>query len=541
MASDGVDRCVLVTLLVASVLGATAAGCGARAPVGPAAMVAAPAAAQAATRARADALAAEGCHAPMAEAVSLYRGLGEAWAERRAFDLAVRLAVRERRLGLYPGRHAEIAADLAARLPGPDVATAMEVVEVVPWRHGTRAPVVPTAGSFGALRERIHRLYRALEPRAAADPTSTFLLMHLLAAYPLSSQPPDVPVDRRRFGEVTLESWPWVEPHLARTDVALAWYDLRGVTAPDDWAIFQAEHPRCDEVFVFLADAEIARRRLGSADAALAAAVTALPDLVPARIIRAEMRAELGDYAEALELLTPVTARIADHREVWLGTLVALSRLGHYDEAIAAADTLLTLGEWYLGEAHYWKAWNRFEQGRLGDAEASLVDARRLLHNSDVYYLGGLIAYRGEQWPRAREEFGRALDVDATHCDARFMQGAVLLLERTWPAADEAFMQAEVCLRTREPLLEAALADVDRAAFDAARRAALRARRQQALDGCREQQRWARYNRAVALTNDGRRDEGRALADALARQAGPVAAAARDLLVQLGVAASGPR
>jgi len=439
-----------------------------------------------------DRLASVGCYQPMRAALDRYAPyLDDRSVRRRAFDVAVALVLRERRLGVYPGQDAAALASLAQGLEGNDVALALEVVDVLPFRRGTRPPDVPAAESFADLRRRVSRLHGELRLRADTHAMAALLLMHLLASHPPASLPPDTPLSGRRFEAPTLETWPWVAPHLERSGVALAWLDVRGATPADEWAVWQLEHPDCDEVFVFIADAELGQRRLASADAALGAAVAALPDLVPARVLRGDIRLDLGDYGEALDQFTAVTARVPEHREAWLGAVQALSHLGRAPEAIAAADRLLALGEWYLGEAHYWKAWNQFQQRALVEARASLEQARPLLHSASVYYLGALIAYREEQWLGARTELGRALDAEPGHCDARFLLGAVHLLEQSWQEAIAAFSDAELCFARSEPALAAAVADVDASALDAARRAALRARRQQALDECVRQQQWA--------------------------------------------------
>ncbi len=494
--------------------------------------------ARAASIAEADALAAEGCYEPMDAALALYEAAlagvpDDAALRRRAFDVSVRLALRERRLGLFPGRHEASARRLAGGLDTPDVGFALEVIALVPWRHGTRPPDDPQNQSFAELRAHVRDVYEALVAQAGDDPQAAVLLMHLLAAFPFASLPPDAPLAGQRFGSPELDAWPWLRTHLQQPAIDLVWRDVRGTTPADDWAVLHLEHPRCHEALVFMADAELASRRMASADAALAAAVTTLPDLVPARVTRGRIHAEIGNDEEALVQFQHVTSRVPAHREAWLGALEALSRLGRRDEALAAADRLLALGEWYLGEAYYWKAWNLLQMRRLPEAHAAVAEARRLLHNADVHYLAGLVAYHDEAWETARKDLELAVKLEAAHCDARFTLGAVQLLEQTWAVADASFRMAEECFRSREPELAAAVAEVERSSFDEAHRAALRTRRQRALDVCRQQQQWARYNRAVALANQGQRDDARTLGEAVRDKGGPAGDAAADLLLQL--------
>src|SRR5690606_22705124 len=105
--------------------------------------------------AQADALARQGCYQPMAEALRTYQALladaEDVALRRRAFDVAVLLAVRERVLGLYPGPHQEAPQHLAAGLTDPDVTLALDVLALIDWRRGTR-PSMTSSRPFEAIR-----------------------------------------------------------------------------------------------------------------------------------------------------------------------------------------------------------------------------------------------------------------------------------------------------------------------------------------------------------------------------------------------------
>ena len=100
-----------------------------------------------------------------------------------------------------------------------------------------------------------------------------------------------------------------------------------------------------------------------SADEAFARALEAFPGLVPALALRADIRQRMEDQEVALGLYDRLLERLPDHREALLGRVKTLGFLARHDDAVAAADRMLALGTWYLGEAHYWKAWNLFSLG----------------------------------------------------------------------------------------------------------------------------------------------------------------------------------
>ena len=70
-----------------------------------------------------------------------------------------------------------------------------------------------------------------------------------------------------------------------------------------------------------------------------------------------------------------------------------MTYLGKAVEAIATADQLLR-ENWHPGEARYWRALNESQLDRLDEAWTDVEDAAKLLINSDVPKLAGIIAYR---------------------------------------------------------------------------------------------------------------------------------------------------
>jgi tetratricopeptide (TPR) repeat protein len=483
----------------------------------------------------ADARAAEGCYLPLSEALTGYEQAlavhEDEEVRSRAFDTAVLLALRERALGLYPGRYQEAPGRLAAGLPPARTTAALDVLALAPWRRGTLPPASP--GAFDGVRRRATAARQALDPHLASDVVAATLYVTLVTNHPYAVQPADTSQPTTRVEPLTLESAPWAAAHLDHPAFAFPWLLAQRTTTVDDWQAWHASRPRCVEALVPQGDLHVALRRLASADRLLGVALEALPDLVPARAMRGEIRAQLADYDTALALFREVRARVPNHREASLGEVEALSTLRRHTEALAAAEAMLADSVGYPGDAHYWRAWNLFQLGRIGHARAALDQARRLIGNADVHYLGGVIAYREEQWEEARDELRQAIAMDETHCDAHFTRASVALLQQAWPAASVEFAGAADCFRMRVPALEAAVAEVEGADLPEALREGLRARRVAALEANHRQERWAFYNQAVALANTGEGTRARRLAEDVATGGGDPGAAARDLLVQL--------
>ncbi len=106
-------------------------------------------------------------------------------------------------------------------------------------------------------------------------------------------------------------------------------------------------------------------------------------------------------------------ARDVDAR---LGRLRNLSYLHAADDAIAAATAIIDTGTWHVGDAYYWRAWNRYQARQLDEAWADVRQAMSLLSNTAVYALAGSIAYARKDLDTAVAHFNRAFEIDPSNC-----------------------------------------------------------------------------------------------------------------------------
>ncbi len=447
----------------------------------------------------------------------------------RAYRVAVQLAVRERLIGLWPGAYQDAPARHRDGASPADVASAEEVLGVLPWRRGTLG--IGTGMSIGReVLPRLRARRAILEHSVDSDPWAATLLLALVGTSPFilieeGRRTPD-PTGRN----LDPDAWRVLHPD----DGSLAFTRLTLLRSSiEDVARFRADNPGFVESLVVIGEAELERGRLVSAEEAFAAALAELPDLVPALVLRGDIRQRMEDYGTALGSYDAVLARAPEHREALLGRVKSLGFMGRHDEAVAAADRLLSLDSWYLGEGHYWKAWNLFNLRRIDEARVSVDNARRLLVNADVHYLGAVIAFRQERQDDALRDFDAAIDLEVRHCEAHFDRAALYLVRRTWDKASVGFDAAYDCHAARTPTFEQRLADAREARMADDARAALVARREQALREHHHQRAWARYNAAVAHANVGNETVANARVEEALSIGGPAAAAARDLVAQL--------
>jgi tetratricopeptide (TPR) repeat protein len=235
--------------------------------------------------------------------------------------------------------------------------------------------------------------------------------------------------------------------------------------------------------------------------------------MLPAAHGLARLHVMLEEYEASLPEYDAVLAIVPDQQDCLLGKARALSQLGRHAEAMPLLDRLIALGTWLMGDAHYWRGWNRLQ---LADMEGAWTDAERALQlmvNARVHVLAGAVAARRDDWTRARAEFETAQPLDETDCDIALSLGSVLGHLRDWPPAFTAYARAAECLVTSQAQLSRRVDEIGRAPMtDEGRRARFLARARAAVDAAHRQEGQARYNAAASLANCGRADDARAWA-----------------------------
>jgi tetratricopeptide (TPR) repeat protein len=179
--------------------------------------------------------------------------------------------------------------------------------------------------------------------------------------------------------------------------------------------------------------------------ARLRSARTAFPEspVVPATM--GELHQSREEWPEALEQFEATLAIVPTHRDALLGKTISLSQLDRYEEALAAADRLIELGNWFIGPAYFWKAWNEYQLNRIAAARADADRAQALMVNPALSVLSGMIEWKEKRLPSAEAEFQRAAEQDRNQCDAAFYLGSVRWERRMWAGSLAAFEHAQQC------------------------------------------------------------------------------------------------
>jgi tetratricopeptide (TPR) repeat protein len=413
-------------LAVACVVVLVVAGC-ARHP--PPVQLAAPPA----PRVDIEALLRRGCFHCFEQALTAAEAAGDT---DRAFEAAALLVLRARELGLPVEERLTTLRRLASAENGRN--DLVEVLAAMPSDvlSGDRynRPFMDNRAQTRQARQ----IVQAWGSGASAIPASGWFRAYITTAAACAIQPPigetagveakkaldqwpDVPAIRVVVGTCTNDAALLASVRAADADVVDVEYPLGRIAS-------QGRVPDYDESLRHLQ-----------------AAHEAFPESIAIVTALGNLRVQREEWTDALATFDDVIARAPLHRDALLGRVVSLSRLARHDEAIAAATGMIDLGEWLLGPAYYWRAFNELQLRRLDDAAMDRDRAKTLMSNAAVFLLSGLIEWGQKRLPPSEAEFQHALTLDFGQCDAALYMGAVRHDLRKEPEAVAAFKQAIQC------------------------------------------------------------------------------------------------
>ena len=379
---------------------------------------------------RSDALIRQGCYRCLEEAVTVFeraaatrRGSGA--AQRGAFEAAVMLAVRAKELGLPSEPLLGRARTFAQKLPPSQTS---HLLDAAAWLNGELSGLDPeerqqrTGARTGSPPQRT-----ALD--AAIDTSLAAAYLALAVDCEMTPRPKiDGAAVLARHGGPPLM-------HYRAATCGIKGARFRELRAAD---------PRWADTLYF-------EGRGGDPENGvelLKQARDAFPGSHAITLALARAQRATGDYEGALASVNAVIADVPEHRDALLGRLENLGHLQRYEDAVATASQMIKLGTWHMGDAYYWRAWNRLYLRQLDEAWADVERAVTLQSNATVFTLAGFIAHARKDLETAVDRFDRAFALQATNCIAAFSAGMVRVEQEAWPAAASAFSQSMSCYTT---------------------------------------------------------------------------------------------
>ena len=280
--------------------------------------------------------------------------------------------------------------------------------------------------------------------------------------------------------------------------------------------VLLAADPEFSEVHYYIAEAALMAGKLLTAEKHYRAALETLPDSLSVIISLAKVAFQMEETEDCLAWNEKALAILPTYRDALLGKGLALGYLGRNDEALAVLGRLLELGTYYMGEGHYWTAWNLNELGRLEEARRSIASARVFLVGvSDVSALSGIIAYRQGRLDDAEKDLREALELDPASSDAAYHLGRLYADRKDWLNSAIYFAGAAMTLEDKEGGLEKKIGEIEASELAPERKARLVARKRVQIASVQATKATCQYNGAAGYHNAGH--PGRALE--LAQQA----------------------
>jgi tetratricopeptide (TPR) repeat protein len=439
------------------------AGCAAHAPAIGAA--AAPEPAPSRTQ-EIDTLTGRGCYHCLEDA---YDAAVAASDRGRTFETALLLSARSKELGLPFAPWLDRAR--AAAPPGPewsDYVAIVDALRIDPLADDRDVTLLDTLKNR-ASADKVAGWRTDLATGAGSPLLRTYLELSLVCQYIVEDRNVTIAAAVQRFHDVPLIEYragacgAGQAPHLAAVRDAVPEF------ADVDFLLgrYAADIP-------LQPDQDEALRRFTAARAAFPASPAIVASL-------AALRRDREEWTDALEAYDATLALVPTHRDALLGRVVTLSHLSRYQDAMATATRILDLGNWFTGEAYYWRAWNEYHLAHIDEARVDTDKAKGLMRNASVLVLSGMIEWHERRLDESEAELQDALTIDAGQCEAAFLLGSVRAERRQWTSGAAAFELAQRCYDLSVTLRRETIARINAGPGSEEGKARLIARQQRAM------------------------------------------------------------
>ena len=379
--------------------------------------------------AKADTFLRDGCYSCLKEALAIYERQKHA---QGAFDAALLIAIRDKELGIPH----ESAMEYARQLVTPASQPVLAAAELIIGETSGLDPIQRAAltGRGRPPIETDNAVRRALDLSFGKDLVATYAAL----AIDCESQRLIESVDVKAL-LATYENVPLMRFRVARCGRPALSAPLIALRAGDprwtDTLLWEARHALTGSLNI---DLSKVIQLFGEARAAF-------PNSLAIAMGSAHGNMSAEEYAAALEAFDSVLAAFPEHRDAMIGRVQALSYLMRHPDAVTAATRVLDLGTWHIGDAYYWRAWNRYHLKEYETAWADVENALKGVSNSGAYMLAGLIAYARTELPTAVQRFDRAFEINPSACDAVWMSGLVSIDLQQLATAAPKFTRAMTC------------------------------------------------------------------------------------------------
>jgi tetratricopeptide (TPR) repeat protein len=478
-----------------------------------------------ATVSDADTLLHAGCFDCLKSALDLYESVRAvpamaAAATAGAVRAAGLLALRERELGTTDSAYLEKARELAATSEAlrQDVAPLLDVIDVMLWRAGTGRGGGPDQ-PLTIYQNRTQRT-AALRSMAARDELSAYVWL----AYACEISP-----GRTEIADLLAP----VDELQPMSDLPLLEFRKATCLGIDAAALdaLRAREPRFAELAFYRGLIASAKRDLEGADTAYREAYAWRPTWPAATLLIANVAMTGEEFDEALRFYEKTLELAPSFPDALLGKLRALTFLARHEQALGVADELLALRR-LAGDAYYWRAFNELQLERLDAAWDDVEASDKVMVNSDVPKLAGIIEMRRRELDVARQKLEVSRQRNPADCEASYYLHLVLADQARWPAVVDAAVGSAGCLDDAEEFARREIERIAASAAPEARKARQIARREQQIVLAGRMRATCWFNAAVANFNLSKPVEARRYAEKVSADE-QFGQRARDLMARL--------
>jgi tetratricopeptide (TPR) repeat protein len=406
--------------------------------------------------AKGDALFRAGCYTCLTEALTIYQ---KHKVSQGIFDASLLIAIREKELGIP----ADDALRLVRELPSEAPSLAQGGSRSNALLAGAQLVVGETSGLDPVQRaalmggrppiDKDHPRRRALDPWFGKDVVATYVALTL----DCESSRLIESVDMAGLTKI-YEGQPLMQFRLSRCGRPAQAQHLATLRATD---------PRWTDTLFWEARREMVGSPTTGIDFPKALSLfaegrAAFPTSLALTMSWANVSMSAEEFETALSGFDEVLSVYPEHRDALIGRVTSLSYLLRHPDAVTTATRVIELGTWHIGDAYYWRAWNRYNLKEYETAWADVETAIKGLSNTRVYTLAGLIAYARKELPVAVQRFDRAYEIDSSNCDATWMSGLVNIDQELLAMAAPKFTRAMSCFVSSAAALRENLALVER-------------------------------------------------------------------------------
>ncbi len=449
----------------------------------------------------ADALYARGYYTAIKDALRIYGEALEVPAQRAAVvekyvRSAVALGLRQKELGILPGKLLpELAAFIAADPGLASYASWVELISGLPNKIKGSPGIEQTDGrSLEAqsdwARARVPDLDKKLEERDRTDDLAATLRLALRAAFFYKFQ------DKLAPGNYA-DLYPGSRLAAFQTAVSPS-------LEADRIEALLALDPEFIETHYYLGEVALLGGALLTAERHYLAVHDKIPESLSVLISLAKVAFQMEETENCLEYNDKALVLLPTYRDALLGRGLCLGYLGRNDEALGVLSRLLELGTYYIGEAHFWTAWNLNELGRLEEARRAVDSAKVFLVGvSDVTTLSGIVAYRQGRLDDAEKDLRASLDVEPSDSDAAYYLGRLYADRKEWLNSGVYFAGASFSLEEKERGMEKKIEEIEAAEMTPERKARMVVKKRAQILSVQATKATCQYNGAAGFHNAG--------------------------------------